>query len=128
MVWEVAECSFRDDWVDEDAGVVENKEEDEARIFEQDNPEAWSQLSEEEKNLVAAIKYRSKIGGMGGDIVMLTHYYKLWMKRFAKKEWDVDKLRGFFNSKNLKWKDVGGVKKEDIILVLIIVYCNLFLI
>jgi hypothetical protein len=124
-VAEVAECEWRDNWVDEDEGVIENQEELEAEEFLlAGNWEKINELPKEEKELVLAIKYRASIGGMKGDVVMLNHYANLWAKRFIKREWTIEKLKSYFKPSNLKFEEVKGAEIEDIPLTAVDMHCS----
>jgi len=117
IVAEVAEIDIVDIWVDEEMAK-------ELKQFEDENIEKLSQLNDDERNLILALKYRASIGGMKGDIEMLTNYSRLWFKRFLTKEWSVEKLASLYKSQNLKFNEVKEADKDDIILRAIDIHCS----
>lgn len=75
----------------------------------------YEELSGEEKRIVGAILYRSKMGGMAGDIEMLQDTADEVAEKFLKGEWTIEKLREKFKrAEEIKWDEVGELRKEDI--------------
>ncbi len=118
-VGQVAGSEIRDNWVDEEKEYLDNEEEVEAIKFgkQNDYEDVINTLPKELVEILQGIKYRSVIGGLKGDIVMLQNYYYLWLKRFLKKEWDMEKLESCFKKTNYKFEEMKMAEKKDILLV-----------
>ena len=99
IIADVVECKNREYW------DTEHPEKDSLVVGD---------LDFMEKRLVDAISYRSKIGGMPGDIRMMSFFTRLWTSRFASKNWDMGKLNSCFTFHSINSDKIRKVSKEDI--------------
>jgi hypothetical protein len=76
-----------------------------------------NELPEQEKALVEALQYRSKIGGLSFDVELFRRMAGIWAWRFAKGGWTIDKVWSYFPTKhNFKYDDVPYAEMSDIML------------
>ena len=93
----------------------------EYRDLDVDNPddlgEAYQMksITGREVDLVNALLFRARAGGMKWDRIMLNQMARVWNKRFSEKTWDVEKLKSYFTGQVIEWKDVGYAQREDIL-------------
>lgn len=82
------------------------------------------EIGEKEFNLIRAIKYRAVIGGMGGDVMMLEKYAKIWEKRF-KNGLTVEDLKKYFQfHTEFKYKDIKEITENDILKEAVDFHCS----
>lgn len=88
----------------------------------------YRDLPEKISSLIRAIKYRSTIGGMQGDLDMLHIYAVIWYTRFKDGSWSIGKLKEFFPDREefegLTWNNVSYATVEDILPEAIDFHCS----
>lgn len=109
VVYDLAECEVRDEEEIKDDLIID-----------------WSKLDEGQKNIISAILFRSKIGGMGGDMLQLKYFSKIWEERFingfkAQDLWQYLKKKP---TKPIKFNEIGELKKKDILLEAVDFHCS----
>lgn len=104
IAWDAANVRWREDW------DMRHKERQALDRSSELDPESL------EARIVGAIKYRSVIGGMKGDIRLLETFARVWSSRFASGEWTADKLLTdvYDKYKELSNKKVRAGTKADI--------------
>lgn len=114
IVYDLSECEVRDN-LNVEYDYIYDDELKEASGYLKERNE--SKLTEHEQKLVDAIIYRSKIGGMKGDIILLKKYADLWTYRFEDGDWDIDSLKKLFpeKRKGVGYDKIKRVKKKDMI-------------
>ena len=98
----------------------------EIRDFIIDNPDKidnYSKIDDDKLSFLKAIKYRTFIGGMKDDIVMLNDFIKIWSYRFSH-GWDREKIRSLFKTKPIKYDEVDFCTEEDILLETVDFHCS----
>jgi len=122
IVKEVAEIQWVDEWMDTGWAETNNIN---TEIIDEELSTA-KKLPEEEQKLLWAIFYRSKIGGMSGDIMMLKFYFKKWLWRFQT-NWNTERLKRLYENPRIKevdWEKVKEVDIDDIMLEAVDFHCS----
>ncbi len=113
MVNDIAKTKWRDDFHD-----VINEDVGKGSYF------MISEIAEEERKLVEAIVYRSKIGGMKSDVAMLKDHAMAWAFRFSSGKSNIDKLRRAFPEEKIKYSEVDFATESDILPEAVDFHCS----
>lgn len=132
IVADVAKFQWRENLINEEEWVNVNEESEEAEEWAKDNNwvkdniEGINKLPEKELDLVGSINYRSKMGGMTGDMRVLRRYANLWAFRFIKnkKRWSYKTLEAGWTFHKIKYDDVKEIKKNEILLAAVDFHCS----
>lgn len=79
----------------------------------------WDELDKTEKDLLMAMKWREKMGGLKDDLEMLNASAKIWAHRFSKKVMPMSLLKKIFSEIKTKknYSDITLKESEDDILL-----------
>jgi hypothetical protein len=85
----------------------------------------FNKIGEKEMELIAAIRYRSVIGGMKGDMELLSKMANCWGYRFNNGGWKIDDLNKYFTKQhNFQFKTIKKVKAKDIMIEAVDFHCS----
>lgn len=112
IVEQLARCEWRDFEFEE---YFQNRRQD--KFGELAVSEKYITLSEDDKALVNAMRWRGKMGGMEGDMKMLDLMSKIWIYRFAEKECSAEDLKKLFPEVSTDYDKVSTNERADDILL-----------
>lgn len=121
IIKDVVECEYREFW------DTHHPEKDAVDKFFHTNiyETTLHTLGMEERKLVESINFRSKLGGMQGDMRMLGFLTRLWLYRFSTKLWSANSLNKYFKFNSVDSDKISDeVKPENITLSAVDFHCS----